>query len=115
MGGDLSRRARRLQHTLFRKLFGVGIAGGHTAHDPDPQTKHDGPSNRTHTAFLKGEVAGGSVLEVEIRVLSARGQRRAQQPLRDASIDGIDGCGGKRKGGVRVHFIVHESASGGQS
>ncbi len=115
MGSDLSRGAGGVQHARVGKLLGVGVARGNSAHDPHAQAKHDGPSHRAHAAFLEGEVAGGAVLEVQIRVLSARGQCHAQQPLRDARVDGIQRCGWKRKDGVRVHFTFHESTLGRQS
>src|SRR6185312_2505614 len=100
------RRARRLQHPVFGQLLGVRVAGGVAAQDAHAEPQRHAAPDRADPSLLEHEVGARAVLEVEIGVLTARAERRNQQPLGQPHIDGVERRGGDHVRAGRAHRLT---------
>ena len=87
--GDKRRGARRTQNFFRRQVVGVGIAGTLAGDDSDCAACRNALRGRFHHGFIERDGGGGEIFEVQIGVIAARAQRRAQIALQVGFIEPI--------------------------
>ncbi len=102
-GGDGGGRLGRTLHRLPGQVFGIGVAGGVAALHPDPDADGHPPRRRLEDALFEAEAAARPVLEEEVGVVAAAGERDAEQALAGGCVDGGVAAGCERRPRVRGH------------
>ena len=87
--GDERRGARRAQNFFRRQVVGVGVAGTLAGDDSDSTACRNALRGRFHHGFIERDGGGGEIFEVQIGVVAARAQRRAQIALQVGFIEPI--------------------------
>src|SRR5439155_248748 len=83
--GDCARLARRFLEILERNVVGVGVAGARSGKGPDPGPLAHVAGGFFHRPFLELQLLVHTILEVDVGIVGASEEVRAEDALEKAA------------------------------